>query len=84
MRQTTVEVDFEDAAASVLVVEAIAEATDADPAELDAPLGEVVDPYALDALFEHDSFCGALTFRYGPHEVTVERTEPANGRVTVR
>ena len=37
---------------SEIVIEAIADQADVDPLDFDVPLGEVVDPDALDALFD--------------------------------
>jgi hypothetical protein len=60
---------------SELVIEAIAAHADVDPLEFDVPLGEVIDPDALDALFapqfETERRSGRVAFTYGEYEVTV-------------
>lgn len=57
------------------VVEAVAEADDADPVELTPPLYEVIDSDALDRLFTattaHDRTDGQVTFSYNGYGVTV-------------
>lgn len=60
---------------SEAVIQAIAEETGSDPTEF-RPLGEVIDPDALDALFLDTS--GSVSFRYEGMEVTVR----SNGTVT--
>lgn len=71
----TVEAATEERATSELVIEAIAERADVDPLELDVPLGDVVDPDALDSLFdspfgrERQPRC--VEFAYQGHLVTV-------------
>lgn len=66
------------------VLSAVAEAKGVDPEELDEPLGDVVDPDALRALFapKHDGTQreGSVTFTYCGYDVTVEA--PARVRVT--
>lgn len=54
---------------SVRVVEAVADAIDADPLEL-PPLYETVDPDALDALFDA-GLEGCVQFPYDGHDVTI-------------
>lgn len=62
---------------SVSVVEAVAAETGADPASL-APLYDVVDPDALDGLFEPGA-SGSVEFEFCGHDVAVH----ADGRVLV-
>lgn len=67
------------------VVEEVAAAEGVDPVKLEPPLHEVVDPDALDQLFESipggpDRAAGKVTFEYLEYEVTVT----ADRRVTVR
>ncbi|WP_293032883.1 HalOD1 output domain-containing protein [Natronococcus sp.] len=69
---------------SLRVVERIAEAEGADPAELKPPLGDVVDASALDRLFEptgrDDAIRrGSVSFRYCGYDVTIR----PDGRVTL-
>lgn len=58
------------------VLSAVAEAEGVEPAQLDEPLSEVVDPDALRALFapKHDGTPreGRVTFTYCGYDVTVE------------
>lgn len=64
------------------IIEAIAEASDADPTQL-APLYESIDPDALDDLFDRHSDASVptrVTFRHEGFEVMVEH----DGRVEVR
>lgn len=59
---------------SMVVVEALAEARGVEPAELEDPLYESVDPDALDALFpgtEDTPTDGRLVFTASGYEVTV-------------
>lgn len=60
---------------SELVIEAIAEQADVDPLEFDVPLGEVVDPDALDSLFDpqygEPRRRGHVEFVYQDYSVTV-------------
>lgn len=55
------------------VVDAVAGAEGVDPLDLEDPLYEVVDPDALDALFQSESAAveGHVEFRYYGYEVTV-------------
>jgi hypothetical protein len=61
---------------SLSIVDAVAEAEDADPATLDPPLGAVVDAGAIDRLFSRstDGSAGVdrLTLTYYGYEITVE------------
>ena len=62
---------------SVAVVEAVAEAHDLDSTELETPLGDVIDPEALDSLFTPTQRASSndektVTFRYGGYTVTVD------------
>lgn len=60
---------------SETVIEAIADQADVDPLEFDVPLGEVVDPDALDALFDpqfgEPRREGRVEFVYGEYRVAV-------------
>lgn len=55
---------------SEAVILALARVSDMDHLEL-SPLGESVNPIALDVLFEDDSFTGNITLQYEGYEVTV-------------
>jgi len=67
---------------SELVVYGIAEVTDTDPTSL-RPLGEVIDPDALDAIFDRSDTGelgdAHLSFGYEGYEVTVFN----HGRITI-
>lgn len=67
---------------SEIVIYAIAEVTDEDPTSL-RPLGEVIDPDALDTIFDRsasgDMGEAHLSFQYEGYEVTVF----SHGRITV-
>ena len=60
---------------SELVIEAIAEQAGVDPLEFDVPLGEVVDPDALDSMFDpqydEPRKRGRVEFTYQEYRVTV-------------
>ncbi|ARS91061.1 HalOD1 output domain-containing protein [Natrarchaeobaculum aegyptiacum] len=61
---------------SFRVVSAVADADDEDLVDLEPPLSEVVDPTALDRLFEATATSdrsgeGRVTFRYRGHDVIV-------------
>jgi hypothetical protein len=69
---------------SELVIEAVAEREGVSPTELSRPLNEVVDPEALDALFEpqpngRPRSDGRVEFEYYGYTVTVD----VDGTVTV-
>lgn len=69
MAETTL--DYHCDSPSLRVVDALAAATDTDPLEL-APLYEVVDPEALDRLFDADATGRArVQFEYDGHAVEV-------------
>lgn len=53
------------------VVEKIAAAENVDPLELTPPLYDVVDPDALEKLFDNDRTLGTFTFNYRGYEVSV-------------
>lgn len=61
-----------DRPASIRVVEAVAEAIDTDPTDLE-PLYEVIDPDGIDLLFDspHGFTSGCLRFRFAGCDVTV-------------
>lgn len=52
------------------VILAVAEAADVDPLDI-PPLGESLNPIALELLVDDDSFSGDVTFQFGAYEVTV-------------
>lgn len=68
---------------SECVISALAEAKGVDPMDLDTPLYTVIDPDALDRLFQPTSSgqrsTGHVTFTIDNHEVTVY----SDGRVNV-
>jgi hypothetical protein len=51
------------------VVQAVATVEGVEPVDLDVPLFSVVDPDALDRLFESPSDDLAVTFRYHGHDI---------------
>lgn len=58
------------------VVEAVAEQEGVEPAELEPPLYEVVNPDALDNLFwEDERSRGAVLFMYKDYRVVVDSTD---------
>lgn len=61
----------DEASISERVVEAVAEAKDVDPVEVTPPLNDVVDPEALDRLFESSAGNKQFVFSYDGHEVAV-------------
>ncbi|SFB71365.1 hypothetical protein SAMN05444422_101408 [Halobiforma haloterrestris] len=64
---------------SVTVVRAIAIREGVDPVELDPPLHEVVDPSALNCLFQENGRSSdhlALEFTYDTYRVRVTGTDP--------
>lgn len=65
---------------SQAVVEAVATAEDVSPRELSPPLAYVVDPDALDSLFDRPRTDGVVRFRYCGYTVSVL----ASGSVDVR
>ncbi|MCL9814545.1 HalOD1 output domain-containing protein [Natranaeroarchaeum aerophilus] len=70
---------------SLRVVEAVAEAEESDPGDLSTPLASVIDPDALDRLFETAGYegmspCCSVSFTYYGYDVNVN----ANGRITVQ
>ena len=78
-----VEFDVEsDRSTSEIVVYAIAEVAAEDPTSLQ-PLGEIVDPDALDAIFDRpsarDSGSAHISFEYEGYEVTIF----SHGRLTI-
>jgi len=54
----------------IAVVRAVATAQNEDPRSL-RPLGEVVDPEALETLFDQPESAAQLTFDYADHRVVV-------------
>lgn len=71
---------------SEMVIDAIADQADVDPLEFDVPLGDVVDPDALDALFDSQfgepRRRGSVEFVYQAYRVTVV-SDPAGVSVDV-
>lgn len=58
------------------VVDAIANQTDVDPTELTPPLGTVIDPEALDAVFEADASSDLrVSFEYAGYLVSLSSNE---------
>ncbi|MFB6302497.1 MAG: HalOD1 output domain-containing protein [Haloferacaceae archaeon] len=56
----------------VAVVQAVADAKGVDPGALTPPLGHVINPDALDRLFDaRNPTTGHVTFQYSGYEVTV-------------
>ncbi|WP_049890196.1 HalOD1 output domain-containing protein [Natronorubrum sulfidifaciens] len=63
--------DYHNDSISLSVIEALAAETDTDPIELE-PLYHVIDPEALDQLFQQGTATdAAVTFPYGGHTVEV-------------
>ncbi|WP_254272935.1 HalOD1 output domain-containing protein [Haloarcula marina] len=56
---------------SVEVVELVADAAETDPVELERPLADVIDPRALDNLFDGRATVGEVSFVFYEYEVTV-------------
>lgn len=54
------------------VVEAVADELDVDTTDLEIPLTEVIDPDALDALFEGQGRSGVVRFSYYGYQVVVQ------------
>lgn len=82
---TTVDWDPATDAACAAILEAVAEAKDVDPIEIDTPLYDVIDPDAVDRLFEKTGRQpgvrgGQLSFRYEDCRITVY----GEGAVTAR
>ncbi|MDG5775505.1 HalOD1 output domain-containing protein [Haloarculaceae archaeon H-GB2-1] len=74
--------DFRDLHPSVAVVNAVAAVADMDPLAFD-PIGDCLDPDALDVLLGADSATGtdcSVSFNYASSEVTISTT----GRIEVR
>lgn len=63
---------------SEAVILALIRVADVDPLEI-PPLGESLNPIALDSLFEDDSFTGNMTFQYEAYEITVT----SDGDITI-
>ncbi|GAA0681389.1 HalOD1 output domain-containing protein [Natronoarchaeum mannanilyticum] len=62
------------------IVDAVAEAEDVEPAALNPPLAEVVDPDALETLLEEPTASELeIRFTYRGHEVVVDES----GRVQI-
>lgn len=78
MTTTTSMDDLSANSVSEAVVLALAGVRDVDHLEL-SPLGESVNPFALDMLFEDDSFAGNVTLQYEESEISVT----SDGDITV-
>lgn len=78
MTTTTRMDDLPANAASEAVILALARVRDVDNLEL-SPLGESVNPIALDVLLEDDSFTGNVTLQYEESEIVVT----SNGDITI-
>lgn len=65
-------------APAMAVLEAVADHTDTDPADLDTPLYQAIDPDALDRLVE-SAAAVTVSFEYAGHAVTVE----SNGEIDI-
>lgn len=59
--------------ASLAVVSAVSSAAGVDPTDLDPPLYEVIDPDALDSLFQTET--GSVTFEYHGAIVNVDHEQ---------
>lgn len=78
--------DYHNDSISLTVIDALADATETDPTELE-PLYHVVDPEALDQLFTGNATVnGRVQFSYGDHAVEVrsDGTILIDGTVHVR
>ncbi|GAB7018289.1 HalOD1 output domain-containing protein [Halostagnicola bangensis] len=68
---------------SVQLVRKIAEKEGIDPTELDAPLYDVINPEALNELFEPrrngESRCGTVEFTYQGYQIVVEQDDSGGG-----
>lgn len=60
-----------EATVSERVIEAVAEAEGVDPTDVTPPLYDVMDPDALDRLFESANVDKQFVFSYNGHEVAV-------------
>lgn len=69
----------DDPPVSVRIVETIADREGTDPASLDPVLYDVLDPDALDSLFDGVGTSGRIEFTYLGYDVAVD----ADGTVTV-
>ena len=71
----SIEAETDRRAPSELVIEAVAEYADVDPLDFDVPLGQVIDPDALDSLFASQFGSGRqegrVEFTYQEYRVTV-------------
>ena len=56
------------------VVQRVAKRKGIEPADLDRPLHDAVDPDALNRLFRLTGAPGSVTFQYCGHDVTVDST----------
>lgn len=68
---------------SMAVIDALAEAKDVQPVDIQRPLYDVVDPDALDRLFTStggDGVSGRVVFELAEHEITVR----SDGDIVVR
>lgn len=62
--------DFDSRSPAVAVAYAVAEADGVEPTEL-PPLGETIDPNAVNQCIEDESFSGQIQFEYAGYDVSV-------------
>lgn len=67
---STTMLDYHNDSISLSVIEALSDATGSDPTELE-PLYHVIDPEALDRLFQDSSGDARVQFTYDGHAVEV-------------
>jgi len=80
--RTTVSRSTGDAELSTTIVLAVAEALDTDPLALSPPLSEVIDPDALDSLFDSAGANADVTFQFSEWECTITVFDGDRVRVT--
>jgi hypothetical protein len=66
----------------VRVIEAVGAAVGIDETEITTPLSDVVDPEALNALFD-DETSGQVSFQFVGYRITVSVFEDSSGRIYV-
>lgn len=66
----------------VRVIEAVGSAVGIDETEITTPLSDVIDPEALDALFDNGT-SGQVSFQFADHSITVHVFEDSTGRIYV-
>lgn len=84
---TSTEMPADSSSLSEHVIEAIANHVGVDPLELEVPLGEVIDPDALNSIFtspfDERRHSGTLEFAYESYRVTVVSEPEASVSVDV-